>query len=49
MRDTKENLRDAFADGGPDFTIMNAGEFAADLLTEGVTSKTSVNINFTDK
>ena len=34
ITDTKENLRDAFADGGPDFTIFNAGEFAADVQTE---------------
>lgn len=30
----------------PDFTIMNAGEFGADPLTEDVTSDTSVNVNF---
>ena len=49
MRDTKENLREAFRDGGPDFTIFNAGEFDADVQTEDVTSRTSVNISFTDK
>lgn len=32
-----------------DFTILNAGEFVADPLTEGVTAETSVNVNFKDK
>jgi len=27
---------------------LNAGEFPADPSTEGVTSETSVNVNFTD-
>ena len=49
IRDTKAALSDEFRQGGPDFTILNAGEYAADPLTEGVTSKTSVNISFTDK
>jgi len=49
IRDTKAGLSDEFREGGPDFTIMNAGEYAADPLTEDVTSKTSVSINFTDK
>jgi phosphoenolpyruvate carboxykinase (ATP) len=31
---------------GIDFTIMNAGEFKADPKTEGVTSDTSVCVNF---
>jgi phosphoenolpyruvate carboxykinase (ATP) len=33
----------------PDFTIYNAGAFPANQLTEGVGSKTSVNISFEDK
>ena len=33
---------------GPDFTVMNAGEFKADPITEDVTSETSVCVNFTD-
>ena len=32
-----------------DFTILNAGEFLADPLTEGVTGETSVNVNFKEK
>lgn len=34
---------------GIDFTILNAGEFGADPSTEGVTSETSVAVNFRDK
>ena len=34
---------------GVDFTVMNAGEFPADPSTEGVTSETSVAVNFRDK
>lgn len=32
-----------------DFQIFNAGEFGADPTTEGVTSETSVAVNFKDK
>ena len=31
---------------GVDFTIFNSGEFKADPSTEGVTSETSVVVNF---
>ena len=34
---------------GIDFTVLNAGEFPADPSTEGVTSETSVAVNFRDK
>ncbi|KAH3686253.1 hypothetical protein WICPIJ_002750 [Wickerhamomyces pijperi] len=34
--------------GEPDFTIYNAGEFPANIYTEGMTSSTSVEINFKD-
>lgn len=34
---------------GVDFTIMNAGEFVSDTHVEGITSKTSVCVNFKDK
>ncbi len=43
-----EQLTKDFAKGA-DFTIFNAGEFPADPQTEGCTSDTSVNVNFTDK
>lgn len=49
IRDQQERLVANFTKGGPDFTIMNAGEFKADLATESVTDKTSVSVNFTDK
>ena len=32
--------------GKPDFTILNAGEFPANRYTSGMTSSTSVSINF---
>ena len=32
-----------------DFTVLNAGEFGADPSTEGVTSETSVAVNFKEK
>lgn len=49
IRDNVPNLVKNFTNGGPDFTIMNAGEFSADTTTESVTNKTSVNVSFTDK
>lgn len=35
--------------GKPDFVVLNAGEFPANPLTEHVTSRTSVDINFAKK
>ena len=46
IRPDKKEL-DRFS--SPDFTIYNAGAFPANQLTEGVGSKTSVNISFEDK
>lgn len=43
IRPTTEELRDF---GEPDFTIYNAGEFPANRFTKGMTSQTSVQINF---
>ncbi|OWB71709.1 hypothetical protein B5S31_g1402 [[Candida] boidinii] len=34
--------------GEPDFTIWNAGQFPANVFTKGMTSSTSVEINFKD-
>ena len=34
---------------GPDFTVINAGEYFADPNTEDVTSKTSVAVNFSEQ
>lgn len=45
IRGTSDQL-DADFSKSIDFTIMNAGEFGADPLTENVTSETSVNVNF---
>ena len=47
IRAPLEQLKKDFAKGA-DFTILNAGEFSADPSTEGVTSDTSVNVNFTE-
>jgi len=49
IRDTTENLVKSFTAGGPDFTIMNSGEFVADTTTPDVTNQTSVNVDFTNK
>jgi phosphoenolpyruvate carboxykinase (ATP) len=46
IRPTKEELADF---GAPDFTIYNAGRFPANRLTEGMTSKTSIDLSFEDK
>lgn len=43
IRPTKEEL-ETF--GEPDFTVWNAGQFPANLHTEDMTSKTTVEINF---
>ena len=46
IRPTNEELS---CFGKPDFTIFNAGEFPANKFTEGMTSNTSVAINFKAK
>ncbi|KAG2226888.1 hypothetical protein INT45_010167 [Circinella minor] len=43
IRPTEEELENF---GTPDFTIFNAGEFPANRYTTGMTSSTSVSINF---
>lgn len=43
IRPTEEELENF---GEPDFTIWNAGQFPANIYTEGMTSSTSVEINF---
>jgi phosphoenolpyruvate carboxykinase (ATP) len=35
--------------GEPDYVIFNAGRFPANRLTEGMTSKTSIDLSFEDK
>jgi len=46
IRPTKEELADF---GTPDFTIYNAGRFPANRLSEGMTSKTSIDVCFEDQ
>lgn len=46
IRPTEEELADF---GEPDFTVYNAGKFPANRLTEGMTSKTSVDVSFEDQ
>ncbi|KAH3898963.1 probable Phosphoenolpyruvate carboxykinase [ATP] [Saccharomycodes ludwigii] len=46
VKPTKEELENF---GDPDFTIWNAGQFPANKNTEGMTSKTTVEINFKAK
>jgi len=43
IRPTKEELADF---GEPDFVIFNAGTFPANRLTEGMTSRTSIDLSF---
>lgn len=45
IRPTPEELENF---GEPDFTIYNAGQFPANTYTKGMTSSTSVEINFKD-
>lgn len=45
IRPTKEELENF---GEPDFTIYNAGQFPANVFTKGMSSSTSVEINFKD-
>lgn len=46
IRPTEEELENF---GQPDFTILNAGEFPANKYTTGMTSETSVIVNFHKK
>ncbi|KAK9451849.1 ATP-utilizing phosphoenolpyruvate carboxykinase [Limtongia smithiae] len=46
IRPTKEELKTF---GRPDFTIYNAGAFPANRFTSGMTSSTTVDINFQEK
>ncbi len=46
IRPSKEELANF---GTPDFTIYNAGRFPANRLSEGMTSKTSIDVCFEDR
>ncbi len=49
IRGPVDKLVKDFTATGPDFTILNGGEFWADKSTEQVTNETSVVVNFKDK
>lgn len=46
IRPTDEELKDF---GEPDFTILNAGKFPANKQTEGMTSKTTIELSIEDR
>ena len=48
IRDHEEILHREFLNG-PDFTVINSGEYYADPDTEDMTSRTSICVNFTEK
>jgi ATP-dependent phosphoenolpyruvate carboxykinase len=48
LRDTNEDLNASFGKG-PDFTVLNAGEFIADPQNEEVEATPSLNVNFKEK
>ena len=49
MRADISSLKKDFTETGPDFTIMNSGEFVADTNVKDIDSQTSVCVNFTTK
>ena len=49
IRAENDFIEKDFEATGPDFTILNAGEFVADKNNKEIKSKTSVNVNFTTK
>lgn len=48
IREDEAHLNEAFGEHGPDFSIMNAGEFWSDPSTEDINSQTTINVNFKD-
>ena len=49
IRDSEKNLHERFSQSGPDFTVINGGEYYADPATEDMTSRTSIAVNFSKK
>lgn len=49
IRAENDFIEKDFEANGPDFTILNAGEFVADKNIKEIKSKTSVNVNFSTK
>jgi len=47
IRATNAQIANDFAIDGPDFTIINSGEFMADPQVNGISNETSVDVNFT--
>lgn len=47
-RAPQEQIEEDFKEG-PDFTVVNAGEFCADSQLKDIASKNTVNVNFTRK
>ena len=45
----RPTIAELAAFGEPDYVIFNAGRFPANRLTEGMTSKTSIDLSFEDK
>ncbi len=48
LRDNILGLNASFSKG-PDFTVLNSGEFITDPKTEDINSTTSINVNFKEK
>lgn len=48
IRDNEKSLEDSFKNG-PDFTVINGGEYYADPNTEDMSSRTSIAVNFKQK
>jgi len=46
IRDKEATLNERFSKNGPDFTVINGGEYYADPNTEDMSSRTSVGVNF---
>ncbi len=42
-------MHNDFTSEGPDFTIINGGEFVSDPQVPGITSQASIDINFSSK
>jgi len=49
IRDKEATLAERFGKNGPDFTVINGGEYYADPATESMTSRTSIAVNFKAK
>jgi phosphoenolpyruvate carboxykinase (ATP) len=48
IRGPEDHLHREFLNG-PDFTVINGGEYYADIDTEDMTSRSSIAVNFSEK